>query len=73
MTIARPAEDSREQLMKALVTLIVDIQSAEMSLLDPEDRELLVSYGCGKISQEDMMRLFIAKAARVEEQILNPQ
>lgn len=47
--------------------------SAEGTVLDAEDREVLARYGNGLITRDEMMTFFCNKAARIDEQMRRPQ
>lgn len=66
------SEAEREKIREALVRAIVSM-SGEGTCLDAEDHEMLVRYGTGAITYEEMMAFFQQKAARLDAQISRPQ
>jgi hypothetical protein len=68
--VGKPVKDP--ELRKSLVQLLVKV-SADSSSLDAQDEDILVQYGLGVITRDEVNRFFQAKAARIEAQFRSPQ
>ena len=60
-------------IKEALIRALVDAASSPKSILDPEDREILVKYHMGQITRQELDAFANAKAKRLLDQKDNPQ
>jgi hypothetical protein len=60
-------------IKEALIRALVDAASSQKSVLDPEDREILVKYYMGQITRRELDAFANAKAKRLLDQKDNPQ
>jgi len=64
---------SKQPSREFTIRMLLEACLSESSLLDAEDKDILTSFGLGRITLEGMTTFFRKKAQRIQEQLEKPQ